>query len=129
MERCAFYEIPENTQRLFTTAEVGAILNQKPNCVSAVVRLCGIQRILKSTRTGRSYFFNYAQMREIKNYYDRIEKKRKEKGLPVQKAEDAAIKYTLEELKQMHPLVTDIRCFKLSWWPETTPKCFEDLGD
>lgn len=31
--------------------------------------------------------------------------------------------------KSEHPLVTDERCFKLSYWPDTVPKCFEDLDD
>lgn len=128
MERCAFYEIPETTQRLFTTKEVGAILNQKPNCISAVVYRLGIHRILKSTPYGRTYFFNYQQMREIKEYYDRRNKERAAKGLPQLKAEET-IQYSLEELKQIHPLVTDERCFKSSYWPDILPKCFEDIGD
>ena len=28
-----------------------------------------------------------------------------------------------------HPLVTDPRCLRLNWWPETMPKCFEDLDE
>ena len=30
---------------------------------------------------------------------------------------------------ESHPLVTDKRCFRLSWWPNTVPKCFEDLDE
>lgn len=28
-----------------------------------------------------------------------------------------------------HPLVKDKRCFKLTWWPDVIPKCFEDLDN
>lgn len=35
----------------------------------------------------------------------------------------------LERLKRGHPLVTDERCFKLSWWPETIPSIFQDDED
>ena len=29
--------------------------------------------------------------------------------------------------KSEHPLVTDENCFRLSYWPDIVPKCFEDL--
>ena len=28
-----------------------------------------------------------------------------------------------------HPLVTDKRCLRLGWFPDTVPKCFEDLDN
>ena len=36
-------------------------------------------------------------------------------------------KMTLQQLKILHPLVTDERCFNINYWPEVEPKCFEDL--
>lgn len=127
-ERFNFWDIPEDTERLFSTDEVGKILNQKPNNVSSMVYRTGIKRILRNTPTGRTYFFDYKALREIKDYYDRRNKERAAKGLPALKAPDTT-QYSLEELKEMHPLVKDDRCFKLSWWPNIVPKCFEDLGD
>lgn len=32
----------------------------------------------------------------------------------------------LEELKKEHPLVTDEKCFTLSWFPETIPSVLQD---
>lgn len=32
----------------------------------------------------------------------------------------------LEELKKDHPLVTDEKCFTLSWFPKTVPSVLED---
>ena len=32
----------------------------------------------------------------------------------------------LEELKKEHPLVTNEKCFTLSWFPETIPSVFDD---
>ena len=34
---------------------------------------------------------------------------------------------SLEELKKEHPLVTDERCFKLNFWPETVPNNLVDF--
>lgn len=128
MERCSFYDIPADTQRLFTTAEIGEIICQKPNNISAMAYRLNIKRIVRNTKAGRTYYFDYTALREIKAYYDRRNKERAAKGLPELKAPDTT-QYSLEELKQMHPLVKDERCFKLSWWPSTMPKCFEDIGD
>ena len=30
---------------------------------------------------------------------------------------------------ESHPLVKDKRCFRLSWWPNIVPSCFEDLDE
>jgi len=47
------------------------------------------------------------------------DKKNKEKKKPL----------TLEELKQLHPLVKDIRCFKFSWWPDDVPFQFKNMEE
>lgn len=36
-------------------------------------------------------------------------------------------KMTTEQLKILHPLVTDEKCFNINYWPEDMPKCFEEL--
>ena len=125
-ERFSFWDIPEDTQKLFTTDEVGKILNVKPDNISSMVYRYGIKKILKATNKGRTYYFDYKAMREIKAYFDRRNKEREAKGLQRLEAEPT-VKYSIEELKKLHPLVTDERCFQLSYWPETLPKCFEDL--
>ena len=122
----SFWDIPEDTQKLFTTDEVGKILNVKPSNISSMVYRYGIKKIIKTTNKGRTYYFDYKAMREIKAYFDRRNKEREAKGLQRLEAEPTE-KYSIEELKKLHPLVTDERCFLMSYWPETLPKCFEDL--
>ena len=34
-----------------------------------------------------------------------------------------------DAMQESHPLVTDKRCFRLSWWPNIVPSCFEDLDE
>lgn len=34
-----------------------------------------------------------------------------------------------DESEDEHPLVTDKRCLRLSWFPDVLPKCFEDLDE
>jgi virulence-associated protein VapD len=45
----------------------------------------------------------------------------------VKKMKKEQPKMTIEQLKILHPLVTDERCFNINYWPESMPKCFEDL--
>ena len=42
------------------------------------------------------------------------------------RAKTPAVKIDVEALKAEHPLVTDERCLKLSYWPETIPACLEE---
>lgn len=34
-----------------------------------------------------------------------------------------------EAMYQSHPLVTDKKCFRMSYWPNTVPSCFGDLDE
>lgn len=45
----------------------------------------------------------------------------------VQRMKKEQPKMTIAQLKILHPLVTDERCFNINWWPKVTPKCFEDI--
>lgn len=36
---------------------------------------------------------------------------------------------TLEKLKKEHPLVTDVNCFNLNWWPETIPSVLQEYEE
>ena len=45
----------------------------------------------------------------------------------VMKQKKETPKLTLEQLRILHPLVKDDRCFNINWWPETEPICFKDL--
>lgn len=127
-ERFSFWDIPEDTQKLFTTDEVGKILNVKPSNISSMAYRYGIKKIIKATNKGRTYYFDYKAMREIKDYFDRRNKEREAKGLQRLEAE-LTEKYSIEELKKLHPLVTDERCFRMSYWPETLPNCFKNLEE
>lgn len=34
-----------------------------------------------------------------------------------------------DKLKKEHPLVTDVRCFNLNWWPDIVPDCYKVSND
>lgn len=46
-----------------------------------------------------------------------------------EKEEEAAeknVQEKLEDLKKEHPMVTNEKCFTLSWFPKTVPSVFEE---
>ena len=49
------------------------------------------------------------------------------------KAQFASLQAEIEKIQcgeeTEHPLVTDKRCLKMSYWPNVVPKCFEDIDD
>lgn len=62
----------------------------------------------------------------IKTYLKRKEEKRINDAKVAVEKEKKFQEY-LKTARNDHPLVTDERCFRLNWWPDVTPRCFEDL--
>lgn len=124
MERANFYDVPEevNTQR-FTTLDIANITNETTYAVGNARMFLGIQGKVESTKSGRTCFFTYSEMKQIK---DLLEAR---KARQIKKPEQEEEKHlSIAELKKQHPLVTDERCFNLHWWPNIMPICFEDIG-
>ena len=110
--------IPEQ-QRYFTTKEVSEMAEIGFYTVREICKRCGIDYEVRPIRNGRGAFYSWVDTQRI------IEEANKNRR--VKKKCEPVVVVTDEE-KENHPLVTDLRCLKLSWWPETKPKCFEDLN-
>lgn len=54
----------------------------------------------------------------------REEKKRQETIVKAEK--EKKFQESLAQLRIDHPLVTDDRCFRLSWWPEVIPSVLDE---
>jgi hypothetical protein len=108
------YTQKTKTDRLFKTREVADICGITVGMVHYAIEKLGI--IYTTNKYGYAQF-SFKQMRLIKEYY----KKSDTTDLKL-KAEPM----TLEQLKELHPLVKDERFFKLSYFPETKPSCFEE---
>lgn len=64
----------------------------------------------------------------IKIFNERkAEKIRKETIIKAEK--EKQFQQSLKQLRKEHPLVTDDRCFRLSWWPEVLPSVLEERED
>lgn len=59
--------------------------------------------------------------------YFKNKQKKEEAEIKRKRAEkEKIIAAKIKELKKQYPLVTDERCFKLNWWPDTVPSCFQE---
>lgn len=63
---------------------------------------------------------NFQKVHRSKKVMDAVEQYRKDTSAPVKSL-------SIDQLKILHPLVTDERCFNINYWPDPMPKCFEDL--
>lgn len=78
--------------------------------------------VLKRTNWGnyiKEFSFSESQVKAMGCDHDLRNEKEKE---VVEKTREER----LEELKREHPLVTNEKCFTLSWFPETIPSVFEE---
>lgn len=108
------YTQKTKTDRLFKTKEVADICGVTVGMVHYAVEKLGI--IYTTNKYGYAQF-SFNQMRLIREYYKKSDLSNfKPKGEPM----------TLEQLKELHPLVKDERFFKLSYFPEVTPNCFAE---
>lgn len=117
-------QCPE-VQKIYTTNEVAQLLNCTAATVRSIVYYHHLDYSVRPTSKTKESFYYYDTYRQIKEIH--------EKGRASYKAKQAIKKtetaYSLEEMQAAHPLVKDLRFFRLTYFPDTTPKCFLDLDE
>lgn len=114
--------------RMYTTNEIAEILKvpktQVQNAINVLEIIARSKRV--ETRT-KSSEFDTAQTDVICKYIKWGCKRN------MTKAQFASLQAEVEKIQggveTEHPLVTDKRCLKMSYWPNVVPKCFEDIDD
>lgn len=112
------------TEKIYTTTDLMDITGLSRAAVLKRARTYGYTKhskyVLKRTSWGnyiKEYSFTESQVKAMGCDHDlRAEK--------VETVVEKSNKEKLEQLKREHPLVTDERCFTLSWFPETVPSVF-----
>ena len=112
-------------QKIYTTNEIADILNISAARVRNLVNYYHIEHSIAPTGNSRAAYYSYDTMRQIKDIFESMQKKQDKERIKKQLA--ALNCESEEELKNLHPLVTDPRCLKLSWWPDVIPNCFEEV--
>lgn len=114
--------------RMYTTNEIAEMLivpkSQVQNAINVLEIIARGRRV--ETRT-KSSEFDAAQTDVICKY---IKWGCKRNMTP---AQFASLQTEVEKIQGTveaeHPLVTDKRCLKMNYWPNTVPKYFEDIDD
>lgn len=130
----ASIEITKDTKGYKTTAEVAKFANCSAFVVLAVTRDLHFPTTWGRVNHTQTKIWTDDQVTKIleavkerliknKKWFDCA--KNRDIPKPVKKA--APVVLDLEKLKSEHPLVTDERCFRLSWFPDTKPKNFEEI--
>lgn len=112
--------------KMYTTTEIMQISGLARNTVLRRAKMLGFTKyskyVLKKTYWGntiKEYTFTESQVKAMGCDHDlRSEKKE----VVVEKTREEK----LEELKKEHPLVTNEKCFTLSWFPKTIPSVLKE---
>lgn len=114
----SYTQIP-NESKMFTVSDIQRICGASPSIIRGIAERAGVESFVKKDGRG-TVVFDFRSMKQIvaiyKNYsrVDEIIAKNQSK-----------VEKTIEQLRAEHPLVKDDRFFKLSYFPDVTPKCFE----
>ena len=118
-EKWVYTQRPEN-ERLFLASDMAAALGITDPCFYALAKKLDLGSIRKPDGRGHNvmYFTHDALKRceeELKRREDAEKTKRK------------IVRVELEAAQAEHPLVTDERFLKLSYFPDVVPACFEEV--
>ena len=110
-------------ERVFTTEDIASLTGYSKENVRNILRGGGYKPKIRATKISRQAVWTYDAYRYVVDWNKKhIEKRIKKTALKKTNTDK-----DLEQLKVEHPLVTDFRCFKLSWWPDIEPDCFKEV--
>ena len=105
--------------RLFLASDISTILGICETHFYKLKRVLNLEYITKTNERGRAImYFTHASLIRCQEYMKKHKKK---------KEEDPQAE--LEAAQAEHPLVTDPRFLKLSYFPDVTPACFEECEE
>ena len=120
-EKWVYTQRPEN-ERKFLASDMANALEITPPTFYSLMKKLDLDSSLEKDRRGHKVLvFSHdalARCREELERRENAEKTKRETG----RAE-------LEAAQAEHPLVTDPRFLKLSYFPETTPACFSEVDE
>ena len=118
-EKFNYTQRPE-TERLFLASDMAAALGITAPCFYSLMKSLDLERRIQRDKRGRnvSYFTHDA----LKRCEEELKRRESEKTATPKKQETTAD-------AAEHPLVTDPRFLKLSYFPDVVPACFEECEE
>ena len=120
-EKFNYTQRPENERKFLASDMANALEVTLPTFYSLMKKLDLDSSFEKDARGHKVLVFTHdalARCREELERRENAEKAKREIG----RAE-------LEAVQAEHPLVTDPRCLKLSYWPDVVPDCFKECEE
>ena len=115
-------------QKVYTTKEVAELLGITEASVRGIVKNYDLDFSVVPTKSSRAACYSYDTVRQIKEYHEATVKRFEKIRLDKMKAmQDQSM--STEDMKRLHPLVTDERYFKLSYFPDVVPECFKECEE
>lgn len=119
-------------ERIFTVNEIANICGCSTNNILVIEKKIGCNYIRhKPTHSGGSFCdITYSDYLKIKAYCEERKRIKESYRLAKEKKIQEKIRKeesSLEEMKRLHPLVTDERFFKLEFFPDIVPICFKEM--
>ncbi len=118
-EKFNYTQRPETERKFLASDMANALEVTLPTFYSLMKKLDLDSSFEKDARGRKVLVFTYdalARCREELERRENAEKAKREIGLA-----------ELEAAQAEHPLVTDPRCLKLSYWPDIVPACFSEV--
>ena len=120
-EKWVYTQRPENERKFLASDMANALEVTLPTFYSLMKKLDLDSSLVKDARGRKVLVFSHdalARCREELERRENAEKAKREIG----RAE-------LEAAQAEHPLVTDPRCLKFSYWPDVIPDCFKECEE
>ena len=118
------YTSRPEVQKVYTTKEVAELLDVSEAIIRGIVQYHNLDQSIVSTKSSRVAIYSYDTVRQIKEIHEaRLNK------IKMSEQKRMLKEMQTDEDAQLHPLVTDKRCLKLSYWPDIVPNCFKECEE
>ena len=119
-EKWVYTQRPEN-ERLFLASDMAAALGITAPCFYSLMKSLDLERRIQRDKRGRNVsYFTHDALKRCEE-----ELKRRE----TEKTKREIVRVELEAAQAEHPLVTDARFLKLSYFPDVVPVCFAEVTE
>ena len=120
-EKFNYTQRPENS-RLFLAAEMANALEVTlPTFYALMKKLDLDNELVKDARGRMVLVFSHDALARCREELERREN--------AENAKRETVRAELEAAQAEHPLVTDPRCLKFSYWPDVVPACFKECDE
>ena len=114
-------------QKVYTIQETADLLDTSCDEIRRIVNYYKVKHEIVTTKQSRAIVIDYDSFRLVKEIHEEKEKKKEQAKKQKRLHNLRRRKAKEDERAEDHPLVTDKRCLKLSYWPDVITDCFKEV--